>query len=216
MENNLSPGDKPFRVGIFATVEQADEAVRGLLATNFTDKEISVVCSDKVKEAHFRRFEHEDPAGAHATAAAATGAASGAAIGGLVSLLSVAALTTGTGGLGLFVFGPLFLGSAGAGALVGGLVGAMTTRGLEKEIANYYDQAVVEGKILVAAEAHGQNSPSRLARAEQNLETSGGRTPGLARGLTGRIGLPARTSLLEALPSETKSLRRPASSRRHF
>ena len=64
----------------------------------------------------------------------------------------MAALASSTGGLGLLVFGPMFLSSACAGALVGGLVGAMTTRGIEKEIANYYDQAVVQGKILVAAE----------------------------------------------------------------
>lgn len=156
MESNLHSRNKPFRVGIFAKMEQADEAVRGLLAAGFTEHQISVVCSDKVKEQHFRRFEHEDPAGAHAGAAAA----SGAAIGGLVGLLSVAAFVTGTGGLGLFVVGPLFLSSAGAGALVGGLVGAMTTRGLEKDLADFYDQAVVQGKILVAAEAHGDGGPA--------------------------------------------------------
>ncbi len=178
MESNLHFRNKPFRVGVFAKVEQADEAVRGLLAAGFTEKEISVVCSDKVKEEHFKRFEHEDPAGAHTAAAAA----SGAAIGGLVGLMSMAAFVTGTGGLGLFVFGPLFLSSAGAGALVGGLVGAMTTRGLEQEIANFYDQAVVQGKVLVAAEAHGDNAAARLARAEQILHQAGAAPVALDQG----------------------------------
>jgi hypothetical protein len=182
VESNLHLHNKPFRVGIFARVEQADDAVRGLLAAGFTDKEISVVCSDKVKEEHFKRFEHEDPDGAHAGLAAATGAASGAAIGGLVSLLSVAALVTGTGGLGLLVFGPLFLSSAGAGALVGGLVGAMTTRGLESELADFYDQAVVQGKILVAAEAHGDGAPARLGRADQVLKQAGAEPVALGQG----------------------------------
>ncbi len=178
MESNLHSQRKPFRVGVFVRTEQADQAVRGLLAAGFTDAQISVVCSDKVKEAHFRRFEHEDPAGAHTGVAAA----SGAAIGGLVGLLSMAAFVTSTGGLGLFVVGPLFLGSAGAGALVGGLVGAMTTRGLEEELANYYDQAVVEGKILVAAEAHGDGAQARLAQAEQVLRAAGAEPVALERG----------------------------------
>src|ERR1700736_526297 len=144
MESNLTNEERPFRVGIFTTVERADEAVRGLLAAGFSDREISVVCSDKVKEKHFQRFEHEEPAGAHTGAAAA----SGAAIGGLLGLLSMAAVVS-TGGLGLLVAGPLFVSTAGTGAIVGGIVGAMTTRGLENELANYYNQAVIKGKILV-------------------------------------------------------------------
>jgi hypothetical protein len=178
MENNLNLKEKPFRVGIFSTLEKADEAVRGLISAGFTDREISVVCSDKVKEQHFRRFEHQDPAGAHTGAAAA----SGAAIGGLLGLVSMAALASSTGGLGLLVFGPLFLSTAGTGAVVGGLVGAMTTRGVERELANYYDQAVVEGKILVAAEAHGAQAPVRLAEARRILEQAGAEPVALAEG----------------------------------
>jgi Zn-dependent protease len=178
MESNLHSEEKPFRVGIFAKLEQADEAVRNLLGAGFTDREISVVCSDKIKEQHFHRFEHEAPAGAHTGLAAA----SGATIGGLVGLLSMAAVATSTGGLGLLVFGPLFVSTAGAGAIVGGLVGAMTTRGLEDELANYYDQAVVQGKILVAVEAHGAGAPERLARAQQVLRQAGAEPVALAKG----------------------------------
>jgi hypothetical protein len=178
VESNLHSHSKPFRVGVFATVEQADKAVCALLAAGFTDKQISVVCSDVVKEQHFSRFEHEDPDGAHSGAAAA----GGAAIGGLVGLLSMAAFVTGTGGLGLAVVGPLFLGSAGAGALAGGLIGAMTTRGLESELADFYDQAVVQGKILVAAEAHGDGAPARLARADEILAQAGAEPMALRQG----------------------------------
>ena len=56
----------------------------------------------------------------------------------------------------------------GAAGLVGGLVGAMMTRGFEHELANHYDQAVVEGKILVAAQV--DNDPSRIAAADRILE----------------------------------------------
>ena len=53
MESNLTSAEKPFRVGVFATIEQADRAVAGLLAAGFTKDHISVVCSDKVIEQQF-------------------------------------------------------------------------------------------------------------------------------------------------------------------
>ena len=58
----------------------------------------------------------------------------------------------------------------------------MTTRGLEEELANYYDQAVVDGKILVAAEAHGDGAEARLTQAEQVLRAAGAEPVALARG----------------------------------
>jgi hypothetical protein len=51
--------------------------------------------------------------------------------------------------------------------VAGGLIGAMMTRGAEKELANYYDQAVVRGKILVAAEEADPKRHVRLDRASQ-------------------------------------------------
>ena len=59
------------------------------------------------------------------------------------------------------------------GGVAGGLVGAMMTRGVEKELANFYQQAVVSGQILVAAEAHGANSSQMLATAEKILADAG-------------------------------------------
>jgi len=49
----------------------------------------------------------------------------------------------------------------------------MLTRGTEKEISNYYDQAVLEGKLLVAVEIHDHDGGLRLARAEQILDEAG-------------------------------------------
>lgn len=43
------------------------------------------------------------------------------------------------------------------------------TRGVEKELGNFYQQAVVNGQILVAAEEHGPNSQRRLSEAAQIL-----------------------------------------------
>jgi hypothetical protein len=138
-------------------------------------EQITVVCSDETKERHFRQYERQQPAGHNAPAAAAAGSTLGATIGGAA-----------TAALGLAVGGPAFavLGGAGliTGGLVGGFLGAMLTRGIEKEAANYYDQAVQSGKLLVVVDDREENAPERLARAEQVLSDSGAEPLALPEG----------------------------------
>lgn len=172
---NASILERPIRVGVFNTIRAADCAVDKLLRTGFTKEQISVVCSDQTKEAHFRRFEHEEPAGSYTPGAVAAGGAIGAALGGLTVLAG--AVTTG--GLALLAAGGL---AAWTGGVVGGLVGAMMTRGVENEIANYYDQAVTAGKILVAAEDHSEAQRQSLARAEQIMAECGAEPLALREG----------------------------------
>src|SRR5687768_13510665 len=95
--DSLSTVERPIRVGVFNTIAAADEAVDHLLAAGFTRDEISVLCSDPAKEAHFRGLKTPEPAGSHTFPAAATGGAIGAALGGLTALTGIVA----TGGIGL-------------------------------------------------------------------------------------------------------------------
>lgn len=166
-------GEETIRCGVFETVSQAEKAVSGLLAAGFHKNEISVLCSDQAKERHFRDFEHEEPAGTHTPEAAATGGIIGATFGGLVS----AGVTTAAG-LSILFAGPSFL---IGGAVIGGLIGAMQTRGREKPLSNFYDQALTEGKILVGVEDKTSGSSSRLARAEKVLEEAGAEALSLPR-----------------------------------
>jgi hypothetical protein len=53
------------------------------------------------------------------------------------------------------------------------LVGAMMTRGVEKELANFYQQAVVEGRILVAADVNRQDTRRTAAKAAEVLAAAG-------------------------------------------
>lgn len=152
------PADRTAEVGVFATVEEAEDAVRRLLDAGFTNEQITVICSDENKERYFREFEHQEPAGTFAAKAALTGGAIGALLGGL----PVIGAAIATGSLVLWVAGPAVAGALG---IAGGLVGAMSTRGVEKEIANYYQQAVSDGFILVAAEAKGPDRERRLGEA---------------------------------------------------
>jgi hypothetical protein len=161
--------EKPFRVGIFDTVEQADRAVHRLLDAGFSRDQLAIVCSDKHKEKLFQR-EHlhtEEPASSSYTPEAVpAGAAVGAAIGGI----ALVATAVATGGVGLLAAGTVLV---GGGALAGSFTGAMMTRAREREIDLFYAQAVDLGKILVAVEVHGPDSQARLAQAERILADAG-------------------------------------------
>jgi hypothetical protein len=166
---------RPIEVGVFDTLEGAERAVHGLLDAGFTKEQITVVCSDDTKERHFRDFEHQEPAGTYTPAAIATGGAIGATLGALAAVAGGVAM----GGVGLLFTGGI---AAWSGGIVGGLIGAMMTRGVEKEIANYYDQAVIGGKILVAAEVHEGDDPRLLETAARVLDEAGAEPVPLAEG----------------------------------
>ena len=158
--------NRPIRVGVFDRSQEADQAVAELLAAGFAKEQITVICSEGAVQRHFQQFEHQDPAGTNTPAAALAGSALGATLGGLAA--AAGAMTFG--GVALLVTGGIAL---WGGGVVGGLVGAMMTRGVEKELANYYDQAVERGQILVAAEQHDPQSKATLERAAQILANHG-------------------------------------------
>ena len=149
---------KPIRAAIFSTMDQADEAVRRLLDSGFEKEQITVVCSDETVERHFREYERQQPAGSHTSTGVLAGGAVGMALGGFAALVG----TVATGGVGLAVAGGLL-----TTGVVGPFVGAMMTRGVEKELADFYDQAVVQGKILVGVEDHSERRHDALAIAEK-------------------------------------------------
>jgi hypothetical protein len=164
---------KRVEVGVFTTVEDARRAVNGLLGAGFSTDNITVVCSDETKERYFREFEHQEPAGTYTPTATIAGGTIGALLGGAAVVASAAA----TGSLALWAAGPI---TAWAGGVAGGLVGAMMTRGVEKELANFYQQAVIEGQILVAAEP--DDSGPGLSTAARILADAGAKPLTLPEG----------------------------------
>ena len=169
------PKDLPVRAGVFVTVAETEKAVRGLLDAGFTKKEITVICSNEAAESHFQEFEHQDPAGAHTSNAALAGGTIGMLLGGLAGVSGIVA----TGGLGLLATGAIV---GVAGASTGTFVGAMMTRGFEKSLADFYDQAVVHGNLLVGVEAHGPGLREKLMLAERILENAGAQPAVLPKG----------------------------------
>jgi hypothetical protein len=158
--------DRPIRAGVFNTVSGAKGAVEGLLEAGFSPDEISVVCSDKHIQRQFAGFEKQDVQ----TTVPAKSMAAGGSVGILTGGLGVATTAITTGQTVLWFAGPL---AALAGGVIGSFVGAMMSRGIEKELANFYQQAVAEGKILVAAEDHGTRPSQRLAKAAGILSHAG-------------------------------------------
>ncbi|MGC1275641.1 MAG: hypothetical protein WBC44_18180 [Planctomycetaceae bacterium] len=134
---------RPVHAGVFDDVESADRAVAGLLEAGFSPKQISVVCSDAAKRRHFTGLREDEPSGSHTAQAAAAGGTIGLALGSLVALAGVAA----TGGAGIVAAGAI----VGTG-VTGSFIGAMLTRGVEKEAADFYDQELRRGQILVVVE----------------------------------------------------------------
>ncbi len=166
---------RPLEVGVFNSIDAAREAVNGLTAAGFTAADITVVCSDETKERYFKEFEHQEPAGTFTPTATIAGGTIGAVVGGLAVVASAIA----TGSMALWAAGPI---SAWAGGVAGGLVGAMMTRGVEKELANFYQQAVMNGQILVAAEDHTADSEKHLAQAARILADAGAQPMPLSEG----------------------------------
>jgi hypothetical protein len=157
--------EKTIRAAVFRDVQVVEEVTRKLLETGFTREQISVLCSEDAKERHFREFEHEEPAGTHTPEDAARGGAAGALFGGLVTIGVATAA-----GLPLLAAGPSFL---IGGAVAGGFIGAMRSRGEEGALADFYDQALTRGDLLVAVEDDKPGSHLRLQQAEQIFADAG-------------------------------------------
>jgi uncharacterized protein YcfJ len=155
------------RVGIFGSVASADAAIVRLINAGFTKEQITVVAPRRIKD-HFAPEHPMEPGGSHTAGAVAVGGAIGAVLGGVIA----AAAIIGTGATALIVAGPLVAAAAG-GAAAGGFIGAMMTRGVEREAAQFYDQAVRDGKILVGVAYTGADQRARLTLVERVLNEAG-------------------------------------------
>jgi hypothetical protein len=156
----------PIRVGVYDSVDAADRAVNGLLIKGFTEDEVTVFCSGEKQQRHFERFEPPATTGP-AIGSAIMGSALGSALGGLTAIAGLMTIA----GIPVLVAG----GMAGmlTGGVVGGLGGAMMKRGFEKESADFFDQAVADGNILVAVELAEPVDRRRLDEAAEILAEAG-------------------------------------------
>lgn len=154
-------------VAIFDAIPDADRAISQLVEAGIPKEHITVICPAE-PAGKYPEMHREAPAGSRATVAAAAGGSIGALLGGLVAVAGI----TATGGASLFVAGSLLAGTSG-GAVFGGFVGAMMTRGMEREVADFYDQALDAGRILVAVEASDEVTSEQIAAADRIFAAAG-------------------------------------------
>lgn len=141
-------------VGVFSSVNDAQNAVRELEGLGIDRSDISIVANKNA--AGYDTLDKSDKA-----SDVVADAGIGAAIGGVGGLLLSA-----VGAITIPVIGPILaagpiaaaLTGAGIGAAAGGLVGALTESGIPEEHARTYAEGVRRGDVLVTVKADSRRS----------------------------------------------------------
>lgn len=151
----------PLHAGVFDTAEPAAQAVKELRAAGFTHQEISIISSDKEGLKRFDSQDTEDVSDENQSEAVGTAGAAGLGLGGA----AIAAGAIATGGVPLMVVGA-FAGIAAAGTFAA----LMLSRGMQPELSDFYEQALLKGQFLVVVEPQSHRTPAELQRADQILK----------------------------------------------
>ncbi|CAM3467304.1 MULTISPECIES: general stress protein [Saccharibacillus] len=135
--------------GTFEREEQAVQAIKELKEAGYDGEQISVVAKN-AKDSEALRNETGTKAPEGMTAGALTGGTLGGAAGVLASLGALAIPGIGP----LLAAGPIAAALAGAavGAGVGGLAGGLIGLGIPEKEAEYYDERIHRGDVLVMVE----------------------------------------------------------------
>jgi hypothetical protein len=147
------------RTWLFDSYTQAASAVRDLEAAGFTDSDVSIMSKDTTATTGTDTVE--------AASGAPVGASIGTVLGGGAGLLA------GIGALAIPGVGPIvaagwlvaLLAGAGAGAAAGGLIGSLTSSGIDEKEAHVYAEGVERGGSIVTVRA----DDARMGRVEDIL-----------------------------------------------
>jgi uncharacterized protein (TIGR02271 family) len=139
-------------VGVFSSPAEARRAVDDLKRAGFRDDQIGVI-THKADERTATTADRDT--GTKAGEGAAIGAVAGAGVGALWALGIAASIFPP---LGVVAGGTLMavLASAGTGAVVASIVGALVGLGIPEEEATYYEGEVKAGRTLVTVKADGR------------------------------------------------------------
>jgi Heat induced stress protein YflT len=151
-------------VGVFDSEQEAIAAIDELLKRGYSKNEISVIGK------HVDHVTGET--GAAVEESAATGAIAGGALGGVTGLLAGAGALAIPGIGPLIAAGPIATSIVGAvtGAGLGGLTGALVGMGIPDDEAEYYENSIKEGKILVLVEKRPADHPNDRNYLHDHME----------------------------------------------
>jgi len=153
--------------GMYATREDAEEAVQELKHSGFTTSDVSVLFSSSPSTKEFAtQNSTKAPEGA------TTGVISGVTIGGVLGWLAGIGSLAIPGAGPFIAAGPIMatLAGAGVGATLGGLTGALIGLGIPEYEAKRYEGRIKDGGILVSV--HASNS-DLVSKAREVLEETG-------------------------------------------
>lgn len=162
------------RVGLFQDASAASRAIQELLRSGIKEDAISAISKDE-KTVESLGLRQREPGSEQA---GLTAAAAGSAVGASVASAGATATMLMVGSAGLWVVGPFAL---LGGGIVGALVGAMSSRGIEEEASNFYQSEVSRGKILVAVKPASDEETFVLPLAEKVFAATGAQTFQLPR-----------------------------------
>lgn len=153
--------------GIYPSRTAAEAAVDRLVASAFSQSDISVLMADKDVAREFAAEKNTK-----APEGATTGAGVGGVVGGTLGLLA------GIGSLAIPGVGPLIaagpimaaLAGVGVGGAVGGIVGALVGMGMPEYEAKRYEGRVKDGGILLSVHC---DSSDEVSRAKGLLKDTG-------------------------------------------
>lgn len=134
--------------GLFNGRESAERAYQAISERGYTKDDVNLVISDNTRR---RYFSSGKSAQTELDNRAAEGTSIGAGVGGTLGDIAIAIAAVGTTiaipGLGIAVVGPIAAALAGAGA--GGLVGALIGYGIPEERVKRYEEGIKKGGILM-------------------------------------------------------------------
>ena len=154
-------------VASFDGYPTARRVVRRLMDDGYMSRDIGIVASNVSGDYRVAGEVEPKDATNHAAAGALTGGVVGGAAGLAASLFALSIPGIGP----IVAAGPVvaLLSGAGAGAVAGGLIGALTEAGVSEEHANYYAETVRRGGALVTVKV----DESRADRAMEIMRENG-------------------------------------------
>jgi hypothetical protein len=147
----------PIRTGTFNDADHAARAIDALRDAGFPRSQIKVVCSDAEIQQRFSEYVDQQPDGTQTA--------------GALNRAGIVFFCLAVVGLGVGLFASLITTLIALCVLLGiGLLvtfgSTMMTRANERELSNYYSQAVIPGRILLAVDLPDNSSNERINAAE--------------------------------------------------
>jgi hypothetical protein len=153
--------------GIYQTPTSAEMAVDRLVASGFSDQDVSVLMTDSYTT---REFAHQK--NTKAPEGTAVGVTTGGMLGGTLGLLAGIGAIAIPGVGPLIAAGPIMsaLAGLGVGGAVGGIVGALAGMGIPEYEAKRYEGRVKDGGVLLSVHC---DTSDEIHRAKEILRGTG-------------------------------------------